>query len=153
MIQKGARENFFSSLPFHINLSLPSSFIPLPFLLFLSPFSHPPQAAVKVVDLEVLNRVFFDLIQCDIPISSLHASIQREIQVLSVLHHVNIIALEDSFTIDNRVYICMEFVEGKDLLSAIPPNGYPENVAKNLFFQLGSAVSYCRLANVRSPHF
>ena len=56
--------------------------------------------------------------------------------------------LKDAFQIDNRVYLCMQMVEGSDLLSYIPDKGLPDDVAKDIFYQICLAITYCHSSNV-----
>lgn len=95
---------------------------------------------MKVVDFPSLVSVFRDY---NITEDILKSNLSREIEILQKLHHRNIISLEESFWVDSKLYICMELVEGKDLLGTIPAGGLREEMAKDIFFQLSSAVSYC----------
>ena len=45
--------------------------------------------------------------------------IKREIRILSILHHKNIVQLYETITNNNNIYIIMEYVEGKDLFQYI----------------------------------
>jgi serine/threonine protein kinase len=103
---------------------------------------------VKVVNLVLLRQSFTEYTGHEISFDTLHENILREVNVLSSLHHENIVTLIDSFTIDRKVYLFMELIEGQDLLNAIPNGGFSEDVAKELFFQILSAVSYLRLSNI-----
>ncbi len=44
----------------------------------------------------------------------------------------------------------MEFIEGRSLLQCVPPGGMPEETAKNYFYQIALAVSYCHAHDVRT---
>ncbi len=100
---------------------------------------------MKVVDFPELASAFAHYRVSD---EALRANLMKEIEVMDLMHHRNIVSLEESFWADTKLYICMELVEGKDLLGLIPQGGLPEEVAKDYFFQLCSAVSYCHANNV-----
>ncbi len=100
---------------------------------------------MKVVDFDALAISFR---HANVSEEALKSSLMKEIEVLSLLQHRNIVSLDESFWADGKLYICMELVEGKDLLGLIPQGGLPEEVAKDYFFQLCSAVSYCHANNV-----
>lgn len=104
------------------------------------------QFAVKVVDFPALVVFFADF---KITADTLEANLMREIEVMKRLRHRNIVRLEDSFWVHTELYMCMELIEGKNLLRTIPQGGMKEEEAKGLFFQLCSAVAYCHTNNVR----
>ncbi len=80
---------------------------------------------------------------------TLQANLLREIEILRMLRHRNIVSLEGSFWDMSKLYICMELVEGQALLKLVPRGGMPEDTAKDFFFQLCSAVAFCHSHNVR----
>ena len=45
--------------------------------------------------------------------------IKREIRILSVLHHKNIVQLYETITNNSNIYIIMQYIEGKDLFQYI----------------------------------
>jgi len=103
------------------------------------------QFALKIIDFPALVDSF-----CEIKITAdtLEANLMREIEVMKRLRHRNIVRLEDSFWVNTELYMCMELIEGKNLLRTIPQGGMKEEEAKGLFFQLCSAVAYCHTNNV-----
>ena len=115
-------------------------------LLFLCESNFLSQFAIKIVDFPALVSVFRDF---DVTADTLEANLMREIEVMRRLRHRNIIYLDSSFWIDSKLYMIMELVEGKDLLRSITPGGLKEEIAKNYFFQLCSAISFCHSNNVR----
>ena len=58
--------------------------------------------------------------------------IKREIRILTMLHHKNIVQLYETLTNNNNIYIIMEYIEGKDLFQYI----------SQLFRQLISCLEY-----------
>jgi serine/threonine protein kinase len=103
---------------------------------------------MKIVDFPSLVALFRGH---DISPELLWGNLAREIEAMGKLRHRNIVYLKETFWVEDRLYMCMELVEGKDLLRSIPRGGLPEDVAKGFFFQLCSAVSFCHANNVR--HF
>jgi serine/threonine protein kinase len=144
--------------PFPLPLSLSFSPSLSPSLLSLSLFTRWTgefflsfsQFAVKVVDLPLLLKSLSDF---EVTAESLRESMMREIEVMARLRHRNIVQLENYFWGDQKLYICMEYVEGNDLLQCIPDGGMSEDVAKNIFFQLCAAVAFCHSQNVFLFHF
>ena len=102
---------------------------------------------MKIIDFPALSDFFSEF---DISADTLEANLMREIEVMRRLRHRNIVHLEDAFWADTKLYMCMELVEGKDLLKSIPPGGLQEEAAKGIFFQLCTAVSFCHANNVCS---
>jgi len=72
---------------------------------------------------------------------------------MKMIRHRNVIHLEEAFWDKGDLFMCMEMVEGSDLLKMVPPGGMDEETAKPLFFQLCSAVSFCHSKNVRISVF
>ena len=69
--------------------------------------------------------------------------IKREIRILSILHHKNIVQLYETITNNNNIYIIMEYVEGKDLFQYIYSlQRLTEYKSSQLFRQLISCLEY-----------
>ena len=67
---------------------------------------------------------------------------------MSLMNHRNIVYLKEAFQLKDRVFLCMQYVEGGDLLSYIPENGFPDKVAKDIFYQICLAITYCHSNDV-----
>jgi serine/threonine protein kinase len=102
---------------------------------------------MKIIDYPSLVEYFRGF---DITENSLESSLMREIEVMRRLRHRNIVHYEGSFRVGEKVFLCMEYVEGRDLIRIVPPGGLSQDIAKDLFFQLCSAVAYCHANNVRA---
>mmetsp|Transcript_27917 Transcript_27917/g.38781 ORF Transcript_27917/g.38781 Transcript_27917/m.38781 type:complete len:757 (-) Transcript_27917:128-2398(-) len=102
-------------------------------------------AAMKVVNLISAFEVFKDN---DVTMEKLQIMTETEIEVMRILDHPSIVKLYDSFQIEDNFYMFMELVEGKSLLQTIPPGGMAEDVAKNFFVNISSAITYMRCHNV-----
>lgn len=60
-------------------------------------------------------------------------NIENEVALLKQLHHPNIVAYKDSFTLDDCIHIVMSYCEGGDMYNRIKANEnrhFPENVKK-----------------------
>ena len=69
--------------------------------------------------------------------------IKREIHILSLLHHKNIVHLYETITCNNNIYIVMEYIEGKDLFQYIYSlQRLTEYKSSQLFRQLISCLEY-----------
>ncbi|XP_006021615.1 testis-specific serine/threonine-protein kinase 1-like [Alligator sinensis] len=89
--------------------------------------------AVKIIDKKRAPRDF------------LERFLPREIDILAKVNHCSIVKTYEIFEIsDRKVYIVMELGVQGDLLEFIKTRGsIPENVARKMFYQLGSAIKYC----------
>ena len=89
------------------------------------------KVAIKILDKEKIND------EADIE------RIRREIHILSILRHPNIVQLYETITSDNTIYIIMEYVEGKDLFQYIYSMQHlTEYKSSQLFRQLISCLEY-----------
>jgi len=69
--------------------------------------------------------------------------LHREIDIMSKLHHKNIIALEEVFEEDENIYLVLELVTGGELFDQIVSRGtYSERDAANTIRQILEAVAY-----------
>jgi 5'-AMP-activated protein kinase catalytic alpha subunit len=99
-----------------------------------------------MINLDSLYRVYTEY---DVPYSELQQLVMKEVKIMNVLSHPNIVSLIETFAIDRTIYIAMEFVDGKDLLHYIPSEGMPEETAKYFFQQICTAIAFCHAHNVR----
>ena len=89
------------------------------------------KVAIKILDKEKIND------EADIE------RIRREIHILSILRHPNIVQLYETITSDNNIYIIMEYIEGKDLFQYIYSMQHlTEYKSSQLFRQLISCLEY-----------
>ena len=89
------------------------------------------KVAIKILNKEKIND------EADIE------RIRREIHILSMLRHPNIVQLYETMTNDNNIYIIMEYVEGKDLFQFIySMQRLTEFKSSQLFRQLISCLEY-----------
>jgi len=66
----------------------------------------------------------------------------REISVLKAIDHPNINRLYDTVVLADRIYLILEFVEGRELCEIVETEFVPEEVCRHVFRQILSAVLY-----------
>lgn len=69
----------------------------------------------------------------------------REIKILQLLNHPNIVRIHDVVETNNHLNIAMEYLSGLSLgtyLKAQPNGRIPEKTCKKIFKQLSNAVAY-----------
>lgn len=70
--------------------------------------------------------------------------IQREVHIMKLLQHPNIIRLYEVLETPRTLYLIMEYAEGGEVMDFIIAHGkIPEREAKRFFAQMLSAVQYC----------
>lgn len=75
--------------------------------------------------------------------------IKREISVMNLIKHPNVVQLHEVMASKKRIYIVLEFVMGGDLYNKIAQDGrLRENEARKYFQQLITAVDYCHSRGV-----
>ena len=89
------------------------------------------KVAVKILDKDKIND------EADIE------RIRREIHILSIVRHPNIVQLYETISSDNNIYIIMEYVEGRDLFQYIYSMQHLTEYKSSLLFrQLISCLEY-----------
>jgi serine/threonine protein kinase len=69
---------------------------------------------------------------------------KREIQIMKLLAHPNIVKLLDVVEQENMTFLIVEYVSGGELFDYIVANGVvKEKEARQFFRQIVSAVEYC----------
>ncbi|XP_059637771.1 CBL-interacting serine/threonine-protein kinase 6-like [Cornus florida] len=74
--------------------------------------------------------------------------VKREISVMKMVKHPNIVELHEVMASKSRIYFAMEFVRGGELFAKIAKGRLREEVARNYFQQLISAVDFCHSRGV-----
>lgn len=87
--------------------------------------------AIKVIDKEKVLRV------------GLIDQIKREISVMSLVRHPNIVQLYEVMATKTKIYFVIEYVKGGELFNKIAKGRLKEEDARKYFQQLISAVDYC----------
>ncbi|XP_076890919.1 CBL-interacting serine/threonine-protein kinase 6-like [Bidens hawaiensis] len=74
--------------------------------------------------------------------------IKREISVMKMVRHPNIVELHEVMASKSNIYFAMELVRGGELFSKIEKGRLREDVARSYFQQLISAVDFCHSRGV-----
>lgn len=75
--------------------------------------------------------------------------IEREVVIMKLIEHPNIIRLYDIWENRGELYLVMEYVEGGELFDYVSSNGaLPEDEAVRLFRQMIAGLSYCHSFNI-----
>ena len=82
----------------------------------------------------------------------MHKTVEREVRVLKMLHHANIVSLLDSFKYRGRTCIVMEYVQQTILeCLKVQPHGLGSLLTKQITWQLIKAIQYMHSQKVQ-PH-
>ena len=77
-------------------------------------------------------------------------SVQRELAVLQLLHHPNLVDLRQVLQDTSYVYFVMEYCEGGELFHYLAQKGkLQEREARLLFIQLITALNWCHAHHIR----
>ncbi|KAG7572121.1 Protein kinase domain [Arabidopsis suecica] len=75
--------------------------------------------------------------------------IEREIAVMRLLRHPNVVELREVMATKKKIFFVMEYVNGGELFEMIDRDGkLPEDLARKYFQQLISAVDFCHSRGV-----
>ncbi|XP_010423995.1 PREDICTED: CBL-interacting serine/threonine-protein kinase 15-like [Camelina sativa] len=92
--------------------------------------------AIKVIDKERILKV------------GMTEQIKREISVMRLLSHPNIVELHEVMATKSKIYFVMDHVKGGELFNKVSAGKLSENVARSYFQQLVRAVNYCHSRGV-----
>ncbi|KAE9355337.1 hypothetical protein PF008_g4116 [Phytophthora fragariae] len=75
---------------------------------------------------------------------------EREMDILRVLHHPNIVRMIETFEDDHHFYIIMELSPGGTLLDRVKARGkeFPEDEVKDIMRNLASVIQYLHSRNI-----
>ncbi|KAH7547476.1 hypothetical protein FEM48_Zijuj01G0314100 [Ziziphus jujuba var. spinosa] len=74
--------------------------------------------------------------------------IKREISVMRLVHHPNIVALKEVMANKAKIFFVMEYVKGGELFAKVVKGKLKEDIARKYFRQLVSAVDFCHSRGV-----
>lgn len=94
--------------------------------------------AVKVIRKEQVRREAAGLME----------QIQREISVMRLVRHPNVVELKQVLATRSRIFFVMEYVRGGELFARVSRGRLPEDQARKYFQQLISAVDFCHSRGV-----
>ncbi|KAI3684358.1 hypothetical protein L6452_33581 [Arctium lappa] len=92
--------------------------------------------AVKVIKTEQVRK------------EGLMEQITREIAVMRLVRHRNVVQLTEVMATKTKIFLVMEYVRGGELFAKVAKGRLKEDVAKKYFQQLISAVDYCHSRGV-----
>ncbi|KAG8379717.1 hypothetical protein BUALT_Bualt07G0118200 [Buddleja alternifolia] len=74
--------------------------------------------------------------------------IQREISVMRLVRHPNVVDIQEVMATKQKVFVVMEYVKGGELFAKVAKGKLKEGVARKYFQQLISAIDYCHSRGV-----
>jgi 5'-AMP-activated protein kinase catalytic alpha subunit len=92
--------------------------------------------AIKVIDKDKIFKV------------GLMEQIKREISVMKLVRHPNIVQLYEVMATKSKIYFVLEYVKGGELFNKIAKGKLREDAARKYFQQLVSAVDFCHSRGV-----
>jgi 5'-AMP-activated protein kinase catalytic alpha subunit len=92
--------------------------------------------AIKVIDKEKVLRV------------GMIDQIKREISVMRLVRHPNVVQLHEVMASKSKIYFAMEYVRGGELFTRVARGRLKEDNARRYFHQLIGAVDFCHSRGV-----
>lgn len=92
--------------------------------------------AIKVIDKDKIFKV------------GLMDQIKREISVMKLVRHPNIVQLYEVMATKSKIYFVLEYVKGGELFNKVAKGRLKEDAARKYFQQLVSAVDFCHSRGV-----
>ncbi|KAH7544985.1 CBL-interacting serine/threonine-protein kinase 20 [Ziziphus jujuba] len=92
--------------------------------------------AIKIIDKEKVMQV------------GLIDQIKREISVMRLVRHPNVVRLYEVMASKTKIYFAMEYVKGGELFDKVAKGKLKEDVARKYFQQLIGAVDFCHSRGV-----
>ncbi|CAO2813546.1 unnamed protein product [Amaranthus hypochondriacus] len=75
-------------------------------------------------------------------------AIEREISVMRLVRHPNIVEIREVLATKGKIYFIMEYIKGGELFNKISKGRLKEEYARKYFQQLISAIDYCHSRGV-----
>ncbi|CAN6247109.1 unnamed protein product [Urochloa humidicola] len=92
--------------------------------------------AIKIIDKDKITRV------------GLIVQIKREISIMRLVRHPNVLQLFEVMASKSKIYFVLEYAKGGELFNKISKGKFSEDVARRYFHQLICAVDYCHSRGV-----
>ncbi|KAL9280565.1 putative CBL-interacting serine/threonine-protein kinase 25 CAMK-CAMKL-CHK1 family [Arabidopsis thaliana] len=92
--------------------------------------------AIKIINKDQVKR------------ESMMEQIKREISIMRLVRHPNIVELKEVMATKTKIFFIMEYVKGGELFSKIVNGKLKEDSARKYFQQLVSAVDFCHSRGV-----
>ncbi|KAG9012283.1 hypothetical protein FRB94_006313 [Tulasnella sp. JGI-2019a] len=106
-------------------------------------------AAVKIIPKNIMFSSRMSISNAGAKHEKLMLSIRREIVIMKLIDHPNIMALYDVFEADNELFLLLEYIEGGELFDFLVSKGRlqpPE--ALRYFREIIQGVEYCHRFNI-----
>ena len=103
---------------------------------FARSISTNQSVAIKVIDKEKVLK------------AGLVNQIKREISIMRLVRHPNIVQLFEVLATKSKVYFVMEYVKGGELFDKVSKGRLKERIAQKYFQQLINAVDFCHSRGV-----
>ncbi|TVU19844.1 hypothetical protein EJB05_36019, partial [Eragrostis curvula] len=92
--------------------------------------------AIKMIDKDKIMKI------------GLMDQIKREISIMRLVRHPNVLQLFEVMATKNKIYFVLEYAKGGELFNKIAKGKLSEEAARKYFHQLISAVDYCHSRGV-----
>ncbi|CAM0946765.1 unnamed protein product [Alopecurus aequalis] len=92
--------------------------------------------AIKMIDKDKISKV------------GLIVQIKREISIMRLVRHPNVLKLFEVMASKSKIYFVLEYAKGGELFNKITKGKLSEDAARRYFHQLISAVEYCHSRGV-----
>ncbi|KAF8391215.1 hypothetical protein HHK36_023517 [Tetracentron sinense] len=92
--------------------------------------------AIKIIDKEKVLRV------------GMIDQIKREISVMRIVRHPNVVQLYEVMASKNKIYFAMEYAKGGELFDKVAKGKLKEDTARKYFQQLIGAIDFCHSRGV-----
>ncbi|KAJ4745673.1 CBL-interacting serine/threonine-protein kinase 5 [Rhynchospora pubera] len=93
--------------------------------------------AIKIINKDQVKRV-----------TGMMEQIQREISIMRLVRHPNVVELKEVMATKTRIFFVMEYVRGGELFAKVSNGRLPEDLARHYFKQLISAIDFCHSRGV-----
>ncbi|XP_042482153.1 CBL-interacting serine/threonine-protein kinase 5-like [Macadamia integrifolia] len=74
--------------------------------------------------------------------------IKREISVMGLVRHPNVVELKEVMATKGKIFVVMEYVRGGELFAKVAKGKVKEDIARKYFQQLISVIDYCHSRGV-----
>lgn len=107
------------------------------------------EAAIKIISKAVFNSQSNNANSSLVTPDSLPYGIEREIIIMKLLNHPNVLRLYDVWETDSNLYMVLEYAEKGELFNLLVERGpLPEQEAVRFFRQIIIGISYCHALGI-----
>lgn len=93
--------------------------------------------AIKILDKEKIQK------------QNMGAQIKKEISIMKLINHHNVVCVKDVFATTSKIFIVLELVEGGELFDKISSQGRLSEVQARFYFrQLAEGLDHCHSQGV-----